>query len=162
MGRLPLWPESLWHSLQADYWLDIHVRCLCCWGQYLCFWSLMPFTQVGESEFFHKATGGSSSCGEMLMGRSVCCHSFNKLHAADWMTFVNLSGLFTWENLSKPNTLVKIPLATNDYRVKSRPTRLSKLSGNTWFVSPHNKWPLKNIPIFLDKVDEWQQFQIFT
>lgn len=88
------------------------MRCLCLRGRYLCFWSLMPSTQVGESEFFHMATGGRSSCCEMLIGWSVCCHCFNKLHAADWMTFVNLSGLVTWENLSKPHTLEKIPLST--------------------------------------------------
>lgn len=37
-------------------------------------------------------------------GQSVCCQCLNKLQVADWMTFVTLSGLVTWQNLLKPHT----------------------------------------------------------
>lgn len=67
----------------------------------------MPSTQVGESEFSHMATGGRSSW-EMLMGGFSVVTVSNKLHAAHWMTFVKLTGLVTWENLSKPHTITVV------------------------------------------------------
>lgn len=100
------------------------------------FWSLMPSTQVGESEFFHMATGGRSSCCKMLMGRSVYCHCFNKLHAAGRMTFVNLSGLVTWENLSKPHT--RLPCSISTHKLIQTGTFVSHVTCNTWFVSSQN------------------------
>lgn len=105
---------------------------------------------MGESEFFHTATGGRSSCCVQLIGQPVCCHCFNKLQAADWMTFVNLSGLVTWQNLSKPHTLVEIQVEMNYYCVKFGPLGLSK-SGHyslilvVIYVSYHNKILLPNV-----------------
>lgn len=102
-----------------------------------------------ESEFFHTATGGRSSCCIQLMGQSVCCHCFNKLQAADGMTFVNLSGLVTWQNLLKPHTLVEIQVELNYYCVKSGPVGFSKLRHYSLvlvviYVSQHNKILLPN------------------
>lgn len=42
----------------------------------------MPFIQMGESEFFHAATGGRSSCCDRPVGQAVCCHCFNQFQAA--------------------------------------------------------------------------------
>lgn len=77
-------PDPFWHLSQADYWLDILERRLCLRRRYLCFWSLMPSTQVGEADFFHMATGGSSSCYEMLMGRSVLTILINSARQTWW------------------------------------------------------------------------------
>lgn len=43
------------------------------------------------------------------------------------MTFVNLSGLVTWQNCMKPHTLVEIQVELSYYRVKSGAAALSKL-----------------------------------
>lgn len=65
------------------------------------------------------------------------------------MTFVNLSGLVTWQNLLKPHTLVEIQVEMNYYCVKFGPVGLSKLGHYSLtlvviYVSYHNKIQLPN------------------
>ncbi len=65
------------------------------------------------------------------------------------MKFVNLSGLVTWQNFSKPHTLVEIQVEMNYYGVKCGPVGLSKLRHYSLilvviYVSYHNKILLLN------------------
>lgn len=65
------------------------------------------------------------------------------------MTFVNLSGLVTWQNLLKPHTLVEIQVEMNYYGVKFGPVDVSKLGHYSLilvviYVSHHNKLLLPN------------------